>query len=64
MQMEVIMFKRIMKAIMESQQRRADYWILMNMTDRELHDIGIARGQIREVLEGDDVRTSFSSVRA
>lgn len=58
------MFKRIMKAIMESQQRRADYWILMNMTDRELHDIGIARGQIREVLEGDDVRTSFSSVRA
>lgn len=58
------MFKRIMKAIMESQQRRADYWILMNMTDRELHDIGIARGQIREVLEGDDVRTSFGSVRA
>lgn len=58
------MFKRIMKAIMDSQQRRADYWILMNMTDRELHDIGIARGQIREVLEGDDVRTSFSSVRA
>ena len=58
------MFKRIMKAIMESQQRRADYWILMNMTDRELHDIGIVRGQIREVLEGDDVRTSFSSVRA
>ena len=54
MQMEVIMFKRIMKAIMESQQRRADYWILQNMTDRELHDIGIARGQIREVLEGND----------
>jgi len=58
------MFKRIFKAIQESQQRRADYWILMNMTDRELHDIGIGRGQIREVLEGDDVRTSSGSVRA
>ena len=58
MQMEVIMFKRIMKAIMESQQRRADYWILQNMTDRELHDIGIARGQIREVVSGDVSGTS------
>ena len=58
MQMEVIMFKRIMKAIMESQQRRPDYWILQNMTDRELHDIGIARGQIREVVSGDVSGTS------
>ena len=58
MQMEVIMFKRIMKAIMESQQRRADYWILQNMTDRELHDIGIGRGQIREVVNGDVSGTS------
>jgi len=57
------MFKRIMKAIMESQQRRADYWILQNMTDRELHDIGIARGQIREVVEGIDVRTDTGAVR-
>lgn len=52
------MFKRIMKAIMESQQRRADYWILQNMTDRELHDIGIGRGQIREVIDGDVSGTS------
>jgi hypothetical protein len=29
---------------------RADYWILNNMSDKELHDIGIARGDIRNVV--------------
>tara|TARA_R110000744_G_scaffold265648_1_gene379743 strand:+ start:812 stop:985 length:174 start_codon:yes stop_codon:yes gene_type:complete len=33
-------------AIAVAQQRRADYWILQNMTDKELKDIGIARGEI------------------
>jgi uncharacterized protein YjiS (DUF1127 family) len=42
------MFKNILKAIQKNQQRRADYWILMNMSDKELHDIGISRGEIRQ----------------
>jgi uncharacterized protein YjiS (DUF1127 family) len=42
------MFKNILKAIQKNQQRRADYWILMNMSDKELHDMGISRGEIRQ----------------
>jgi len=51
------MFKKFIKAIQESQQRRVAFWQLHNMTDRELHDIGIGRGQIREVLDGYDSGT-------
>ncbi len=31
-----------------AQQRRADYWLLRNMTDKELKDIGISRGEISQ----------------
>ncbi len=43
-------FTDFLKSIQKSQQARADYWILTNMSDRELHDIGIARGDIRNVI--------------
>jgi uncharacterized protein YjiS (DUF1127 family) len=46
------MFKNILKAIQENQQRRADYWILMNLSDKELHDMGISRGEIRQKVYG------------
>ena len=46
------MFKNILKAIQKNQQRRADYWILMNMSDKELHDMGISRGEIRQKVYG------------
>jgi len=36
----------------KAQQARADYWILTNMSDKELRDIGIARGDIRNVVAG------------
>ena len=39
------MFKKIFKKIQENQQRRADYWLLKNMSDKELKDIGISRGE-------------------
>jgi len=42
------MFRKVLKAIQENQQRRADYWILMNLSDKELHDMGISRGEIRQ----------------
>lgn len=35
------------------QQRRADYWILMNLSDRELKDLGIGRSEIRERIYGE-----------
>jgi uncharacterized protein YjiS (DUF1127 family) len=37
----------------EYQQKRADYIILKTMTDRELHDIGLSRGSIREAIYGE-----------
>jgi len=46
------MFKNILKVIQKNQQRRADYWILMNMSDKELHDMGISRGEVRQKVYG------------
>lgn len=43
-------FKDFLANLQKSQQARADYWILTNMSDKELHDIGIARGDIRNVV--------------
>jgi uncharacterized protein YjiS (DUF1127 family) len=42
------MFKKFVKYFMAYQQARADYWMLQNMTDTQLKDIGITRGEIRE----------------
>lgn len=38
------------ESLAKAQQARADYWILTNMSDKELRDIGIARGEIRNVI--------------
>ena len=43
-------FKVAAARTIEAQKRRADYYILNNMTDRELHDIGIARSNIRDLV--------------
>jgi uncharacterized protein YjiS (DUF1127 family) len=41
------------KSLQKSQQQRADYWILNNMSDKDLRDIGITRGEIRsKIFEG------------
>lgn len=46
--------KRVLKAIQKSRQAEADRRIalmqLHKMTDRELNDLGIGRGQIRDVV--------------
>lgn len=44
--------KKIWNWIETTQQQRADYWILNNLTDRELRDLGIGRSQIRELVYG------------
>lgn len=47
------MLKRFFEKVQEMQQRRADYWILMNLSDRELKDLGIGRSEIRERIYGE-----------
>lgn len=42
----------LLKRIQESQQRRANYWILHNMTDKDLKDVGISRGEIHDKVYG------------
>ena len=36
----------------ERQQRRADYWLLQNMSTKDLCDIGITPGEIRQRIYG------------
>lgn len=43
-------FRKLWKAIQESQQRRADYYLLQQLTDRELRDLGLGRSQIRSII--------------
>ena len=45
-------FTDFLASLQKAQQARADYWILTNMSDKELHDIGIARGDINNVVAG------------
>ena len=37
----------IWKKVSDYQDRRASYWMLQNMTDRQLSDIGVSRSEIR-----------------
>jgi len=43
---------KALKSIQDSQQRRADFWILQNMSNKELRDIGISRTEIRRTVYG------------
>ena len=47
------MFKKLFQAIQDIQQRRADYYILTHMSDRELKDLGISRSEIRQRIYGE-----------
>lgn len=44
------MLKRLMNRIIEVQEKRAAYWMLQNLSDRELRDIGIGRADIRRMV--------------
>tara|TARA_E500000318_G_scaffold42903_1_gene40925 strand:+ start:34 stop:198 length:165 start_codon:yes stop_codon:yes gene_type:complete len=48
------MFKRLFQKIQDNQQRRADYWLLQNMSDKNLHDMGISRGEIYNKIYGEE----------
>lgn len=42
---------KLYHGIVRVQERRVAMWQLQNMTDKELRDIGITRGEIREALK-------------
>ena len=42
--------KKAWKAHEARMQQRADYWILRNMSDYDLKDIGITRGEIQSLV--------------
>tara|TARA_B100000035_G_C21033982_1_gene569905 strand:- start:4036 stop:4200 length:165 start_codon:yes stop_codon:yes gene_type:complete len=44
--------KKAWKRFEAYQQKRADYYILQHLDDRELKDLGIGRGDIRRVIDG------------
>jgi uncharacterized protein YjiS (DUF1127 family) len=46
------MFKRLFKGIQNSRQESANIWLLNNMSDRDLRDIGITRGDIENKVKG------------
>jgi len=43
------MLRRLLHRWEEYQKRRVAYWQLQNLTDQELNDIGITRGDIYRV---------------
>ena len=42
------MLKKLWLRAVAAQERRANYWKLQNMTDRELRDIGVERFEIKQ----------------
>jgi uncharacterized protein YjiS (DUF1127 family) len=50
-------FISIGTSLAAAQQMRADYWLLNNMSDKQLKDIGITRGEIKQRFYGTDSQT-------
>jgi uncharacterized protein YjiS (DUF1127 family) len=48
------MFYRAVRGLIgllqEYQQRRVSYWQLKNLSDKQLKDIGVSRGEIHHVI--------------
>ena len=42
------MLKKVNNKIIEHQERRVAHWQLTSMTDKQLEDIGITRGEINK----------------
>ena len=50
-------FVSIGASLAKAQQMRADYWLLNNMSDKQLKDIGITRGEIKQRFYDTDSTT-------
>ena len=51
-------FKNAWKTHEIAQQRRADFRLLQMMSDKDLNDIGIGRGDIRRVIYADQEKNN------
>ena len=47
-------FISVGNSLAKAQQMRADYYLLNNMSDKQLKDIGITRGEIKQRFYGTD----------
>jgi uncharacterized protein YjiS (DUF1127 family) len=45
--------KKVWERHLEMQKRRADYYILTTMSDRELSDLSLSRADIRRIIYGE-----------
>lgn len=48
------MLKKIFNVISEIQTKRAAYWQLRALSDKQLKDIGLYRGDIYNIVYGED----------
>lgn len=46
------MLKKIWNRFVKMQEARAAYYVLSNMNDKELRDIGVTRGELKQRLYG------------
>ncbi len=50
-------FISVGNSLAKAQQMRADYYLLNNISDKQLKDIGITRGEIKQRFYGTDSET-------
>ena len=50
-------FISVGNSLAKAQQMRADYYLLNNMSDKQLKDIGVTRGEIKQRFYGTDSET-------
>lgn len=50
------MLSKFFKKLIEIQERRAAYWQLRHLSDRQLKDMGLTRGNIYEAVYGETTR--------
>lgn len=48
------MLKKFFNRIIENQTKRAAYWQLRNLSDSQLKDMGLARGDIYTAIYGSE----------
>ena len=53
---ETVMLRKLFNKITEMQRRRTAYWQLQNLTDQQLHDIGVSRSEIYRAAYKDPIR--------
>lgn len=46
------MLRKILNAIIAYQTKRAAYWQLRNLSDSQLRDMGLTRGEIYDIVYG------------